>query len=96
MLPWDTLIGIFISILILTSCSLRRAVTQVIPSTGQRYLIFRQAGNQGSEWHHANILINSPDNYTIEFEARKGRARSPTIAIDSVHFTQDCYQPKSK
>merc|ERR1719259_947196 len=69
-------------------------VRKVIPTTGQRHLLFRQGGNQGPAWHHANILLNSPDNYTIEFEAFKGRARSPTIAIDSVHFTQDCYQPK--
>jgi len=69
-------------------------VNMVIPSTGQRHLLYRQAGNRGAKWEHANILLNSKDNYTIEFEAFKGRARKPVIAIDSVHFSQDCYQPR--
>merc|ERR1719431_389643 len=69
-------------------------VNMVIPSTGQRHLLYRQAGNRGAMWEHANILLNSKDNYTIEFEAFKGRARKPVIAIDSVHFSQDCYQPR--
>jgi len=67
-------------------------VNMVIPSTGQRHLLFRQSGNHGDEWHHANILINANANYTIEFEALKGRARGQVIAIDSVHFTRDCYE----
>ena len=66
-------------------------------STGQRHLIRLEAENTDEKWKHAHVQINSKDNYTIEFEATLGKARKPvTIAIDSVHFTKDCYAPESR
>ncbi|XP_064634424.1 MAM and LDL-receptor class A domain-containing protein 2-like isoform X2 [Lineus longissimus] len=58
----------------------------------QTSLMWIKSGNQGNQWHKANIPVGNNQNYSVLFEAVRGDGPRSNIAMDDVSFTPECRQ----